>query len=71
MFSGAVFPSVPLNIENQFYGRGGAQFVEDANQIIPYRVFGQVELPRDLLIAHSVGHDAQEAALALTAPFLQ
>ena len=38
-------------IEYQFHATGDSQFVEDANRIIPHRVFGQVELPRNLLIS--------------------
>ena len=36
------------SVEHQFHATGDSQFVEDADQIIPYGVFAQVELQRDL-----------------------
>ena len=42
-FSEVTFPSVPLKrIEHQFHATGDAQLVENANQIIPHGVCGQV-----------------------------
>lgn len=38
--------------ENRNDATGAAQFVKDANQIIPHRVFGQIGLQRSLVASH-------------------
>jgi hypothetical protein len=39
-------------IENQFHAARSAQFVENPKQVVPYRVFAQVEFECNRLVPH-------------------
>jgi len=52
-------------VENQLDSAGKAKFLEDAAEVVPDGVFGDLELLGDLLVAYAFGNQSKHFAFAI------